>query len=298
MPWLRRDPGPAFSPFLALAVLAVASILPVAGGVDETEIAPVPAVSSDSSLSGSTAPSEAPAGGAASLAATPEAPANGEGEGSASAQPSAAPAGAELDPVSKRLFGVIPNYKADQKTDAYEPLTVAGKYQIARQDSFDWPNFPLLAGYALQAQVAAGGFSHNGGMKGFGEYYARGFGDQVIGSYLTEAILPGLLHEDPRFFRIGTGTFWHRISYAASRIFVTKCDDGKTRLYKSEVFGNVGVVAISSLYYPNSGALGEMAEHYAMQLGNDAISNILTEFWPDIKHRLRFVTRHLYTPRS
>ena len=48
-----------------------------------------------------------------------------------------------------------------------------------------------------------------------------------IGSYVTEAILPSLLHEDPRFFRLGTGTFWRRVTYASSRILITRRDNGK-----------------------------------------------------------------------
>jgi hypothetical protein len=210
------------------------------------------------------------------------------------AEPPAAKTSEPL-PVSKRLFGVIPNYRADQNTDSYQPLTVAQKFKIAREDSFDWPNFPLLVGYALQAQVAAGGFHHNGGLEGFGEYYARGFADQVIGSYVTEAMLPSLFHEDPRFFRIGTGSFGHRVAYAASRVFVTRGDNGKMRFFASEVVGNAGVAALSSLYYPNSGSPSEISEHYAMQLGNDAVSNMLTEFWPDIRLRLRFVRQRLVT---
>ena len=160
-------------------------------------------------------------------------------------------------------------------------------------DSFDWPNFPLLAGYALESQVAAGGFSHNGGLTGFAEYYARGFSDQIIGSYVTEAILPSLLHEDPRYFRLGTGTFWHRTYYAATRIFVTRKDDGSTGLYYSELVGNIGVDAITTWYYPNSRSIPLNAERYALQLGNDAVSNILTEYWPDIKQRLQLLRHRL-----
>lgn len=198
----------------------------------------------------------------------------------------AAPGASE--PVEKRLFGIIPNYRADQAQDTYKPLTVAEKYRIARSDSFDWPNYPLLAGFALQSQVAAGGFSHNGGFTGFTQYYARAFGDQIIGSYVTEAILPSLLHEDPRYFRLGAGTFWHRTYYAASRILVTRVDSGKTRFYVSEIAGNAAVVAITSSYYPDSRSPSEAGERFAMALGNDAISNLMTEFWPDIKRRLRF----------
>jgi hypothetical protein len=192
------------------------------------------------------------------------------------------------DPVSKRLFGVIPNYRADQVQDSYKPLTVAEKFRIARSDSFDWPNFPLLAGYAVESQIASGGFSHNGGFSGFGKFYARSLGDQIIGSYISEAIMPSLLHEDPRFFRLGAGSFWRRTSYAASRIFVTRADDGHNRFNVSEVAGNAGFVALSTLYYPDNRSAGEGAERFGMQLGNDAVSNLLTEFWPDIKHYLRY----------
>ncbi len=192
------------------------------------------------------------------------------------------------EPVSKRLFGIIPNYRADQVSDIYKPLTTAEKYRIARSDSFDWPNYFLLAGFALQSQVAAGGFSHNGGFTGFTQYYARAFGDQIIGSYVTEAILPSLLHEDPRYFRLGAGSFWRRLYYASSRLLVTRDDSGRSRFNVSEIAGNAAVVAITSSYYPDSRSPSEAAERFGMALGNDAISNLMTEFWPDIKRRLRF----------
>lgn len=193
----------------------------------------------------------------------------------------------EPEPVSKRLFGVIPNYRASETLETYTPLTTAEKYHIAFEDSFDWPNFLLLAGYAAQSQIAADGFHHNGGMPGFAKFYARGFSDQIIGSYVTDAILPSLLHEDPRYFRLGSGTFWRRTYYAASRILVTRRDNGKPSFNVTEIAGNIGVDAITTWYYPESQSAAEGLERFGMQLGNDVISNILTEFWPDIKHRLR-----------
>ncbi len=204
------------------------------------------------------------------------------------------PQGAAADPVSKRLFGIIPNYRADQVSDIYKPLTTAEKYRIARSDSFDWPNYFLLAGFALQSQVAAGGFSHNGGFTGFTQYYARAFGDQIIGSYVTEAVLPSLLHEDPRFFRLGAGSFWRRVYYASSRILVTRADSGKPRFNVSEIAGNAAVVAITSSYYPDSRSPSEAVERFGMALGNDAVSNLMTEFWPDIKRRLRFGPHYFF----
>lgn len=193
--------------------------------------------------------------------------------------------------VSKRLFGVIPNYKADQFQAHYTPISTAGKFAIARSDSFDWPNYFLLAGYALQSQVAEGGFKHSGGLNGFGRYYSRSVADQIIGSYVTEAILPTLFHEDPRFFRLGAGPIWYRAYNATTRVFVTKKDNGSTGFYYSEMLGNIGVTAIGNIYYPNSRSFSAGAERYGMAIGNDMISNLLTEFWPDIKRRLPLLHR-------
>lgn len=195
-------------------------------------------------------------------------------------------------PSQKRLFGVIPNYRADQLQESYKPLSTHEKFKIARSDSFDWPNYLLLAGYAVQSQVAAGGFAHNGGMTGFAKFYTRSLGDQIIGNYITEAILPSLLHEDPRFFRSGVGPLWRRAGYAASRIFIARTDNGAYRFNISEIAGNAGVIAITSAYYPNSRAASESLERFSMQLGNDMISNLLTEFWPDVKRHLHFRSHH------
>jgi hypothetical protein len=224
-----------------------------------------------------------------------DSPAVSDAAGDGSDAPEIAPLESTApEPVSNRLFGVIPNYRAAETLETYKPLTTAEKYHIAFQDSFDWPNFFLLAGYAAQSQVAAGGFHHNGGMAGFGEYYARGFSDQIIGSYVTDAILPALLHDDPRYFRLGNGTFWRRTYYATSRIFVTRRDNGTSRFNITEIAGNIGVDAITTWYYPDSQSASKGLERFGMQLGNDAISNILTEFWPDIKHRLRPLQHRLF----
>ena len=185
----------------------------------------------------------------------------------------------------RRMFGIIPNYRASQFVGDYKPLTTREKFTLARRDSFDWPNFPLLAGYAIQSQVAAGGFRHNGGVKGFAEFYSRSVADQVIGNYITEAILPSLLHEDPRFFRMGQGPIHRRASHAFTNILITRTTDGRARFNISEVVGNAGVAAIGRTYYREGSFVAEAGEHWGMSLGNDVISNLLTEFWPDIKRK-------------
>ena len=78
---------------------------------------------------------------------------------------------------------------------------------------------------------------------------------------------------------------WHRAYYATTRIFVTRLDNGGASANLAELVGNMGVIAVTTLYYPDSRSASEAAERYGIALGNDAISNLLTEVWPDINRR-------------
>jgi hypothetical protein len=148
------------------------------------------------------------------------------------------------------------------------------------------------AGYAMQSQMASGGFKQSGGIRTFSKFYGQAVGDTVVGNYLTEAILPSLLHEDPRFFRLGRGSFWQRASHAVTSIAVVHRDAGGSEFNFSEVIGNMAVVGATTVYHPESRTAGEASERYALQIGNDVISNLLAEFWPDIRHRMALL-RHV-----
>jgi hypothetical protein len=103
---------------------------------------------------------------------------------------------------------------------------------------------------------------------------------------MTEAIFPAFLHEDPRYFRRGTGSKWGRTWYAATRVLVTHTDTGSLRFNYSEVLGNAAAVAISNSYYPDNRTVGANVEKLGQQIGIDAISQVLKEFWPDVKRKL------------
>lgn len=193
--------------------------------------------------------------------------------------------------AEKRLFGILPNYRAEDASATYKPLKTWEKFKIAERDTFDWPNYFVTAGFALQTQLAGGGWKAQGGARGFAEYYARSYGDQIIGNFLVEAAFPTAFHEDPRYFRKGQGSSWKRAAYAASRIFVTRNENGGNRVNCSELLGNLAVTAITSSYYPENRTLEGAGEHMVMALGNDMMTNLLTEFWPDIKRRLPFKRR-------
>ena len=114
--------------------------------------------------------------------------------------------------------------------------------------------------------------------------------DQMLGNMMTEAVVPTLLHEDPRYFRRGSGSKLGRTAYALTRIFVTRTDAGANRINSSELLGNSIAVAISNAYYPAMRNAADNLEKLALQCGTDSLSNMLKEFWPDIKRKLR--SRH------
>lgn len=211
------------------------------------------------------------------------------------ADPPAVPQpGQTQEPPDKRVFGVLPNYRTANDTGVYTPITVKQKFIIASKDSFDYPLLLLAGAIAGLGQLTDQNPSFGQGLAGYGRRLGTGYADQAIGNMMTEAIFPTFLHEDPRYFRRGYGSKWSRAWYAATRVFVTRTDQGNWRFNYSEVLGNATAVAISNSYYPDDRNAVDNATKLAEQIGIDSVSQVLKEFWPDIKHRL--FQRHNETP--
>ena len=199
-------------------------------------------------------------------------------------------------PADKRAYGILPNYRTVNGTDGVEPLTVHRKFWIAAKDSFDYPIYFISAAFAGISQIENSNPSFGQGIKGYAMRYAAGYGDQMIGNMMTEGVFPSLLHEDMRYFRRGTGGKLSRTFYALTRILVTRTDSGTARFNFSEVVGNSTATAISNAYNPDTRNAPQNLEKLGLQLGTDAISNVLKEFWPDVKHRLQQRHNSAVTP--
>jgi hypothetical protein len=108
---------------------------------------------------------------------------------------------------------------------------------------------------------------------------------------MTEAIYPTLLHQDPRYFRRGTGSTLSRLGYAVSQIFWTHNDSGGMQFNFSEIVGNSTAIAISNTYHPDSRNASDAVLGLGIQIGVDMAGNILKEFSPELartfsrKHR-------------
>ena len=211
---------------------------------------------------------------------------------SATEQPGGDPVAPATQPANQRVLGVLPNFRTVEDTGVYSPISAHTKLVIATKDTLDYPLMMVGLAFAGIAQVTNQHPGFGQGLKGFAHRYGTAYGDQFIGNYMTEGIMPILLHEDPRYFRRGAGHggVLSRTAYAASRIFVTKTDRGRATFNFAEVLGNGVSAGIANAYYPGERRLGDNLGRVSTQLATDALSQVLKEFWPDIKRK--YSARH------
>jgi hypothetical protein len=189
-------------------------------------------------------------------------------------------------PEDKRIFGVLPNNRTTEGSIPFHPISARQKFHIAVLDSFDWPVIPTSAAFAGLYQLENQNPSFGQGVKGYAQRFATAYGDQMIGNIMTEGLVPWITHEDPRYFRSGEGTFLGRAGYALRQIVITRTDSGGHSFNFSEWGGNAAAVAISNAYYPDTRTASDNLERLLIACGTDAFSNVLKEFWPDVKKRL------------
>jgi len=183
----------------------------------------------------------------------------------------------------KRAYGVLPNYRTAEAATPFKPLTPKQKLTIAAKDSFDGAVYPTAMVMSIIYQAQDSNPSFGQGFKGYAQRAGTAFGDQMIGNMMTEGFMPALLHEDPRYFRIAEGSFGHRLWYAATRIIVTPTDSNVKTFNFAEWTGNSVAVGISNLYYKDGRTWQDNLERLLVQCGTDSLSNVLKEFWPDVK---------------
>jgi hypothetical protein len=185
-------------------------------------------------------------------------------------------------------LGVVPNYLTVEKREAYQPLSVGGKFKITAEGAFDYFEFALVAGLAGYDQATKEDPTWRQGLGGYARRYGARFGDQLSGNLFVGAVYPTLLREDPRYFRKGEGSVGHRALYALSRIVVTKKDSGSEGFNYSEILGNATAAGLSNLYHPaDERSASETIGTWVLQLGIDAAGDEMKEFWPDLKRTLR-----------
>ena len=188
-----------------------------------------------------------------------------------------------------RLFFTLPNFLTLENADQVPPLTAGQKFKVVARSSFDYVQYPwygFLAGIS-QAENSEPGYGQ--GAAGYGKRFGASTADGTLENFLTSAVFPSLLRQDPRFFQSGRGSFLHRTGYAVSRVIVTRTDSGHSQVNYSEIFGSALGAGISTYsYHPHADkTLRNSAKVWGSQVGYDTITYVVKEFWPDIRRKIR-----------
>ncbi|HZR23993.1 MAG TPA: hypothetical protein VFA59_10425 [Vicinamibacterales bacterium] len=182
----------------------------------------------------------------------------------------------------KRIFGIIPNYRTVPTMKDYQPISASEKFRLAKDDALDRGTFVLAALFGAEGQLTDATPEFGSGLRAYAKYSGASLADWMIGDYMTEAIYPSLLHQDPRYFRRAEGSGWSRFEYSVGQIVLTHGDGGKTQFNVSELLGNATAVGVANAYYPGSHKLSANLSKLAIQLAVDAAANVLKEFAPDL----------------
>lgn len=191
-----------------------------------------------------------------------------------------------LPPKDDRIFEVMPNFETVEGTRTARPLSVREKWKLTAQGAFDPFEFALAGALAGISQAENDQIAYGQGAGGYGKRYAEAFANQAIGNFMSGAVFPTLLREDPRYFQLGKGRFGHRFGYALSRIFVTPTDAGHVQFNYSEFLGNAAAAGIANAYNsPDERTVADTAGNFGEQIAIDMMGNELREFWPDIRRK-------------
>jgi carboxypeptidase family protein len=150
----------------------------------------------------------------------------------------------------QRVLGVIPNFYVAYESNA-APLTTKLKFQLATRTATDVVSIGAAA-FLAGVNQAAGTPDYVQGAKGYGQRFGASYADGVSDILIGGALLPSLLHQDPRYFYQGTGTNKSRFRHAILSPFICKGDNGRWQFNYSSIGGDLASGSLSNLYYPES----------------------------------------------
>jgi hypothetical protein len=186
----------------------------------------------------------------------------------------------------QRILGIVPEFNASNLQHAAR-LSPKEKFQLAFKSATDPFSF-LIAGVDAGINQWQNDFADYGqGAQGYSKRLGAAYADNFDGTILGNALFPVLLHQDPRYFRKGTGSFTSRIVYAGLSTVRARGDNGKWQPNYSNILGNLAAGGIANLYYPESDRGADLTVKRALTVSFEgAIGAVLYEFWPDISRRL------------
>lgn len=171
---------------------------------------------------------------------------------------------------------------------AYIPLSTRGKFNLFLKSTYSPYTFAGGAANATWAQMTGQWYQYGGGMQGWGKRFGASLADAEARKLIQGFALASLLHQDPRYFPAAKKGFIPRGWYAATRVLVAKKDDGGATFNSAGILGALFTSSLENAYYPwGDRGFGDTMSRFIGAIGSDATTNLLREFWPDIKRIFR-----------
>jgi hypothetical protein len=187
---------------------------------------------------------------------------------------------------TKRILGVMPNFRSVSANQKLPPQSVKEKFVTTLQDSFDYSSVIFSAGLAGIGQAQDSYPKFGQGAAGYGRYFWHTFADQTNENIWVEGIMPSVLHQDTRYYTLGHGGLLKRTRYAFTRVLVTRGDDQDAQPNYSEIVGAGIGSSVSSLYYPSAyRTWTKIGQRWLTNVMIDGGVLIFKEFWPDINNK-------------
>jgi hypothetical protein len=189
----------------------------------------------------------------------------------------------------QRLMRFMPDYgTVEPGTDQGRPLTPKQKWQLALKstcDPFNIVSAFMTAGFSQDGNQTP---SYGEGGLAYSQRVAAALADTASQNLFSAGVLANLVHQDPRYFRMGPQKgVLRRTLYSLSRVVVARSDSGKATFNTAGVGGMVLGIGASNLYYPHASMRGDvMAERLDTCFSSAAVGNLMSEFVPDIQKKL------------
>lgn len=216
----------------------------------------------------------------------------------------------EREEQSQRVLGVLPQFGVTSRQEA-PSLTSQEKFHLFMKSAFDPATIGIVGVQAALSQGENEFPAYGQGVQGYAKRFGASLADEVSSGLWSNYVYPSLLKEDPRYFRLGEGSFGQRIVYSVKQEMVCHTDKGGRSFNFSNVLGAFTSGAVSNLYYPgnslirtipatatspaipvyeNDRGVSLTLSRTAIALGYGTIGGLFDEFWPDL-HR-KFFERH------
>jgi hypothetical protein len=178
----------------------------------------------------------------------------------------------------QRVLGIFPNFYVSYTWNA-APLTAGQKFKLALRNEIDPGTFVGTAFQSGVEQWQDDYHDYGQGAKGYFTRFGASFGDGFNSILIAGAILPSILHQDPRYYYKGTGTVKSRTLYAISTVFKCKGDNGEWQPNYSNIFGNLAAAGISNAYYPAANRGAQLTiDNTLIGFASQAVGDLFQEF--------------------